>query len=144
MGTDARVLNAVRNTTRHPSNQYETPMSIPLIEPIISLFTNVIQYWLERKTAQKENLDRLMDELEQKTLGWLAALPDGQKSLNRDAPHIYAFESALSRLEPKLTDAQKTRLTAHCLNLRNLGDIQQAHRELRQLLNNLKLLRKEL
>ena len=119
-------------------------MSIPLIAPIISLFANVIKYWLGRKTAQKESLDRLMGELEQKTLDWLAALAEGQQGLNQNTPHIYAFESALSRLERKLSDAQKTRLTAHCLNLRNLRDIQQANRELRQLLDNLKVLRLEL
>lgn len=119
-------------------------MSIPLIKTMISLFTNGLKYWLGRKTAQKESLDRLMGELEQKTLEWLAALAEGQQGLNRNAPHIYAFESALARLELKLTDAQRTRLTAHCLNLRNLRDIQQAHRELKQLLDNLKLLRHEL
>jgi len=119
-------------------------MSIPLLEPIISLFTNVVQYWLGRKTAQKESLDRLMGELEQKTLDWLTALAEGQQRLNQNAPHIYAFESSLDRLELKLTDAQKTRLTADCLNLRNLRDIQQARRELTQLLDNMKLLRREL
>lgn len=119
-------------------------MSIPFIEPIISLISNGLQYWLGRKTAKTENLDRLMGELEQKTLDWLAALAEGQQGLNQNAPHIYAFESALARLTPKLTDAQKARLTADCLNLRNLRDIQQARRELRQLLDNLKVLRLEL
>jgi len=70
---------------------------------------------LGRKTAQKESLDRLMGELEQKTLDWLTALAEGQQGLNQNAPHIYAFESSLDRLELKLTDAQKTRLTADCL-----------------------------